>query len=159
MEFARWHGNKVQGAETSDACFFQIKWKCYWNVCLRRWGDRSWESRMLGINGSVWKASFLFASISSFGAEQHLTKLQCKGNCPEAKMYSRAWWFDDMPFPHLSTKSRRLLQVFAHGFFCDWGGGMSRLYSFSLSFVSTVMRLMESQWLISSIFGPRAFQT
>ena len=32
--------------------------------CLRRWGDRSWESRMLGINGSVWKASFLYISIS-----------------------------------------------------------------------------------------------
>ena len=157
MEFARWHGNKVQGAETSDACFFQIKWTCYWNVCLRRWGDRSWESRMLGINGSVWKASFLYISISCFGAAQHLAKLQCKGNCPEAKMYSRAWWFDDMLFPPNPADCSRFLRM--DSFAIEEAACHDYIYSFSLSFVSIVMRLMESQWLISSIFGPRALQT
>ncbi len=57
-----WHGNV--GCRVKCQIFLRVfRWKhmeMIGNVCLRRWGDRSWESRMLGMNGSVWKASFLY---------------------------------------------------------------------------------------------------
>ncbi len=67
-------------------------------------------------------------------------------------MYSGAWWFDDMLFPPNPTDCSRFLRM--DSFAIEEAALMSRLYCFSLSFVSTVMRLMVSQWLISSIFGP-----